>query len=282
MDQVSQKESIAPRQVKGEDFGIIFPSDQSILLALSEINKNYDDFINQRLSTDDLKRLFLMLWKGPQKKFINKCSVDRENFNKFLAKGTAINECENAVINFMAESLGVRVDRRQKPAIPDRLVLGKFSDAVEKCADYRRVFLVDTDNRPSIVDKLYSMNDIYVICHMRKGMSADYLVNWRSRSNICVFETKTIVKDAADIGIISMATAIAVTRSSVELYIVTSDRFAEELSILLEKEYDVRCSVINPRARNINLYFDLVDFGDFRHKRRRKMRCFTVIRRVEK
>lgn len=267
-----------PRQIPGLRYPIIFPEPYAVLYELNYqgLKSSLDPEDIFLLTDSNLRSLFLSLWRGPKKKFIEAYRLVPILFNSFMKRANENLESRSAIQKFLLHTSGSFANlepdpytyksleelREETESASNSVIRKNVEALVENILlekDVTSVCFIDGDNCPKTIDSMIGIPRTYVICYLLKDTYPRSVYLWSSSSSFSLRYTLQSSKDASDVLMVMDAVSLH-TRLPKELsfIFVTSDGFINELIANLSGPLNLsvgRKKIINidPKFRNLPL-----------------------------
>lgn len=250
--------------------------------ATSQANVLKDSTLLTRLpslTSNELLPLFNAFWVDTAGAFCEEFSLDKKQFKKWLKGKSAGADADAAVKEVLRQALTTQREGRRRPLqsinrygalAKNEYLLSGLEGHISKLASRRELstaILVDGDACSNEVRKLEWMlpegGDAGFHALAVAGSRTSMPPWWPATADWCsLIRLEEALPNEADYTISVAASSWIKERrrngsssSSLQMYIVARDKFAEPLSVVLKKTYGIACAGIDPTTVSLSLVF---------------------------
>lgn len=203
----------------------------------------------------DLIKKFENTWQDTIGAFCEEFSLNKKQFKKWLKQKGSYTAGELAVRKFFEQDLHVK----RKSACCNVLRISEMREFIvnlAKSEHLKTLILVDGDACCGEVRKFAWIKPESKIAFyfIAIGGAKTVIPPWWNGVNSTWIQLDENLPNEADYAI-SIAASIWINQNKTELYVLARDKFAEPLSVVLNKTYGVNCYGIDPTTVNVSLVY---------------------------
>jgi hypothetical protein len=227
------------------------------------------------ISAPEARTIFNILYQdGSWKLFADKYELNIKNFAKFMAGEKNSGVCVQAIRRYSIEMYvrgSISTFSYESTDIHPVRQPSELIERVKHIFAHNRgsaaILFIDGDNCPYTLNHLFncrSLERFLIIFYTVAARAPPTIVwEWRNRPLFLLCHSLGSGNQAVDIRIAMDTMAMhSVIANEIDFYLVSRDRFAEEVSKTYETAaFKRNCYCINPKQRNISVVMD-IDFSD--------------------
>ena len=277
MAQISNSfEFVDPSQIDRSNYpprniprkSIILPDEVQVLYALTKLGwkgKIPDDI--KTLTNDNLRDVFLKMWRGPRRIFTDHYQINFQDFINFLQCKLESSLITNSIIRYLIDGYSDKaseiISENIYDSYDDEINYQSIVDSPYNIAEKIRLFMaqeqsnivcfINEDNCPNILDKLFPLRSkIFVIAYIIPGRLYSRSVKlWDGHEYFCVRQTISNNNNSADVAICLDSTFLSnLLPPSIKFAFISGDTFVDELVVSLQTNLKRHSFSIDPNIRN--------------------------------